>query len=265
MYHARRPKRQLISRLFKQSPSLYKKLLEEAEELKPYITDTGLYLWQALGEGKKVLFEGAQGAMLSLDAGTYPFVTSSSPLVTAIPKNTSLPLGAVTNVLGVFKAYTTRVGSGPFPSEIIDEGLANKIRVRGHEFGVVTGRPRRIGWLDAPLLRYVARISGIRHAAIMLLDVLDAADTIQVATEYRLNGEKLETFPSSLPDFEKLEVHYESFPSWKEDISSVKNYEELPKEAKEYVHALEKIIGVSIDLVSVGPEEHQTLVRKEVF
>lgn len=245
--------------------SLYSELLKEAKELKPYITDTGLYLYNALQEGKKVLFEGAQGAMLSLDTGTYPFVTSSSPLVTAIPENTSLPLNAVTNVLGIFKAYTTRVGSGPFPSEILDEELANKIRNRGHEFGVVTGRPRRVGWLDVPLLRYVARISGVKHAAIMLLDVLDSVDTIEVVTEYRLNGKKIEAFPASYPDFEKLEVRYETFSSWKEDISYAKNFEELPKEAKEYIFALEKMIGVSIDLISVGPEEHQTLVRKEIF
>lgn len=244
---------------------LYRELLEEATLLKPYIADTGLFLWKALQEGKKILFEGAQGAMLSLDAGTYPFVTSSSPLVTAIPENTSLPLSAVTDVLGVFKAYATRVGSGPFPSEIRDEGLANEIRTRGHEFGVVTGRPRRVGWLDVPLLRYVARISGIKHAAIMLLDVLDAVDEIEVATEYRLDGKRLETLPASLPDFERMEVHYERFPSWKEDISNIKSFEELPKEAKDYVLALEKLIGVSIDLVSVGPEEHQTIVRKEIF
>ena len=244
---------------------MFVKLIGCAEKLRPYITDTGLYLHNSIKEGKKVLFEGAQGAMLSLNNGTYPFVTSSSPLVTAIPANTSLPLDSVNDVLGIFKAYTTRVGSGPFPSEIMDEELANKIRVRGHEFGTVTGRPRRVGWLDIPLLRYVARISGIKRAAIMLLDVLDSVDTIKVVVEYRLNGERIDTFPASLADVSNLECVYEPFPSWKEDISRAKTYEELPIEAKNYIDSLEKLIGIDIDLISVGPEEHQTIKRREIF
>lgn len=244
---------------------LYKELLALGDTLKPYITDTGYFLSEAIKEGKKVLFEGAQGAMLSLSSGTYPFVTSSSPLATAIPVNTSLPLDSVNNVLGIMKAYTTRVGAGPFPSEISDEELANKIRIRGHEFGVVTGRPRRVGWFDAALMRYVARISGIKQVAIMLLDVLDCVDEIKVLTDYKINGKIYPSFPSTIEDVEKIEPVYTSFPSWKEDISGIKKFSDLPLNAQNYVKALEKMLGVEAVLISVGPEEKQTIVRKEIF
>lgn len=246
--------------------AIYEDLLRLAEKIGHYITDTGLYLHKALESGKKVLFEGAQGAMLALTSGTYPFVTSSSPLVTAIPENTSLPLDAIDSVLGIFKAYTTRVGSGPFVSELPENSeTATAIREKGHEYGVVTKRPRRVGWLDVPLLRYVKRISGVKHAALMLLDVLSAVPEIKIVTAYELDGKILETYPASLSDLARVKPIYKTFPSWKEDLSTCKSLEEFPIEAKNYVNAIEELVGVEINLISVGPEEHQTIVRKELF
>jgi len=244
---------------------LYNRLLKAAERLKPYIVDTGLYLYEASLAGKKILFEGAQGAMLSLSVGTYPFVTSSSPLCTAVPENTSLPLDMAGEPFGVFKAYTTRVGNGPFVSEIADEGTAKALRDAGHEYGTVTGRPRRIGWLDLPLLRYVARISGIKRAAIMLLDVLRAVDEIKVVVSYSIGGKEIKRYPATIAELAEAVPSYISLPSWKEDISSVRRFDELPAAAKNYISFIEKELGISIAIISVGPKDEETIVRKEVF
>ena len=243
---------------------LYQNLLKEAEVLAPMITDTTSYLQKAYKEGKKILFEGAQGAMLCLTYGTFPYVTSSSPLATAIPSNTGLPLSAVNEVLGIMKAYTTRVGEGPFPSEIFGEE-AQTIRDKGHEYGTVTHRPRRIGWLDIPELKYVISISGVKHMAIMLLDVLSAVDEIKLLTKYTIDGKEIDYMPASLPELEKVKGEFISLPSWKEDISSIRKYEDLPLNCRNYIDTIEKLTGTPIDLISVSPEEEATIIRKEFF
>jgi len=243
---------------------LYQNLLKEAEVLAPLITDTTSYLQKAYKEGKKILFEGAQGAMLCLTYGTFPYVTSSSPLATAIPSNTGLPLDAVNDILGIMKAYTTRVGEGPFPSEIFGDE-AHAIREKGHEYGTVTHRPRRIGWLDIPELKYVISISGVKHMAIMLLDVLSAVDEIKLLTKYTIGGKEIDYMPASLPELEKVKGEFITLPSWKEDISSIRKYEDLPLNCRNYIDTIEKLTGTPIDLISVSPEEEATIIRKEFF
>ncbi len=231
----------------------------------PRLTDTSNYLQKALKEGKKVLFEGAQGAMLCLTYGTFPFVTSSSPLANAIPSNAGLPGGSVAKTCGIVKAYTTRVGAGPFPSEIENQEIAQTIRDKGHEYGTVTGRPRRIGWLDAAQLKYVVSLTGAKHAALMLTDVLSAVKTIKICTKYQINGQDIDYMPSSLPELYEVKPVYEELPSWTEDISSAKSYEDLPENCKNYIHRIEELTGLSLDLISVGPDKNQTIIRKEIF
>ena len=239
-------------------------LLEVREALLPHIIDTTAYLQKALKEGKKILFEGAQGAMLCMTYGTFPFVTSSSPLATAIPNNTGLPLTAVEDVLGIMKAYTTRVGAGPFPTEI-DGPLADSIREKGHEFGTVTHRPRRVGWLDLPQLKYVIEISGIKRVALMLLDVLSAVDELKLCTGYFIDGKEIDYMPSTVAELEKVEAQLITMPSWKEDISSIRDYDELPLNCRRYLETIEEKLGVKIAMVSVGPDKEATILREELF
>lgn len=243
---------------------IYQYLLDCASELKDRITDTTVFLRKAWKEGKKILFEGAQGAMLCLNYGTFPYVTSSSPLATAIPNNTGLPLTAVDNVLGIMKAYTTRVGEGPFPSEI-DNNEAQLIRDKGHEYGTVTHRPRRVGWLDIPQLKYVIGISGITHVGIMLLDVLSVVDEIHIVTKYIKDGAEIDYMPSTVSEFKGIKTEEIVVPSWKEDISSIREYDKLPENCRNYIKTLEGLLGVSIDLISVSPEADATIIRKEIF
>lgn len=241
------------------------KYLEPARErLGKIIIDTSLYLSKAIKENKKVLFEGAQGAMLCLTHGTYPYVTSSSPLATAIPLNAGLPSDSIDNIVGITKAYCTRVGAGPFPSEI-DNEEADLLREKGHEYGTVTHRPRRIGWLDIPELKYVARITGVKYSALMLLDVLSAVDEIKLCVGYKLNGKEIETMPSTVKEVGQIEPIYISMPSWKEEISSCKSFEELPLEAQNYISKVEELSGIKFVLISVGPDRNQSIIRKELF
>lgn len=243
---------------------LYNDLLEVADKLKDHIVDTTVFLQKAIKEGKKVLFEGAQGSMLCLNYGTFPYVTSSSPLATAIPNNTGLPLNSVDNILGIMKAYTTRVGEGPFPSEIHDE-IGNAIREKGHEYGTVTHRPRRVGWLDIPQLRFVKNISGVNHIAIMLLDVLSAVKEIKIITKYFLNGKEIDYMPSNVNELSQVTTESITLPSWTEDISTCRTYEELPQNCRNYLETIEKLLGVSIDLISVSPEADATIIKKNIF
>ena len=234
------------------------------ERLASLITDTSLYLDEQIAAGKKVLFEGAQGAMLCLTHGTYPYVTSSSPLATAIPLNAGLPFDMAPTICGITKAYCTRVGAGPFPSEI-DGDDAVAIREKGHEYGVVTKRPRRIGWLDIMELKYVKRITGVKYSALMLLDVLSAVDTIKLCVGYTLNGKAINTMPSTVKEVGEIKPEYIELPSWKEDISSCKSFDELPLNAKNYVKKVEELTGIHFALISVGPDREQTIIRKELF
>ncbi len=239
-------------------------LKDVASKLKDRIIDTTVFLRKAYKENKKILFEGAQGAMLCLNYGTFPYVTSSSPLVTAIPNNTGLPLTAVNQVLGIMKAYSTRVGEGPFPSEI-DGDIAHRIREKGHEYGTVTKRPRRVGWLDIPQLKYVKEISGITSIAIMLLDVLSAVEEIKIVTKYYVDGKEIDYVPSTVFELSKVKVETITLPSWKEDISNCKSFEELPINCQKYIETIEKLLECSIDIISVSPEKDATIIRKELF
>lgn len=239
-------------------------LKDVAIKLKDRIIDTTVFLRKAYKENKKILFEGAQGAMLCLNYGTFPYVTSSSPLVTAIPNNTGLPLTAVNQVLGIMKAYSTRVGEGPFPSEI-DGDIAHRIREKGHEYGTVTKRPRRVGWLDIPQLKYVKEISGITSIAIMLLDVLSAVEEIKIVTKYYVNGKEIDYVPSTVFELSKVKVETITLPSWKEDISNCKSFEELPINCQKYIETIERLLECSIDIISVSPEKDATIIRKELF
>lgn len=239
-------------------------LKEAREYLAPYICDTSVFLRNAVKEGKKICFEGAQGALLCITHGTYPYVTSSSPLATAIPVNTGLPLTAIDDVVGIMKAYSTRVGEGPFPTEL-DGDIAKAIRDKGHEYGTVTKRPRRVGWLDVPQLKYVAGITGIKHVCLMLLDVLDVVDEIKICTEYKINGKVIDYVPSTVKELARVEPTYISVPSWKEDISGITSYDELPENCKAYIAKIEELTGTEICMVSVGPDKDATIIRKEMF
>lgn len=229
------------------------------ERLGPLVTDTDLLLYNQFAEGKKVLFEGAQGALLDIDHGTYPFVTSSSTVSAAASSGTGIGPGYVNRVLGVLKAYTTRVGSGPFPSEDKEEA-GDQLRQRGNEFGTTTGRPRRCGWFDAVIAKYASRINGLTGLAVTKLDVLSGMEIVNLAVAYRCRGEVTDNFPVSIDDLDHCEPVYESFPGWDEDISMARSLEDLPEAARNFVNAIEDTVGVGVDLVSVGPDRSQTII-----
>jgi adenylosuccinate synthase len=241
------------------------KLESVAKILKPFITDTSSLINKLIRENKKILFEGAQGAMLCLDHGTYPYVTSSSPLASAIPLDCGIPCSEVGETLGLVKAYTTRVGAGPFPSEIEDSALAQLIRDEGHEYGTVTKRPRRIGWLDTAELNYVKNLTGVRYMALMLVDVLSVVDKIKICTGYILDGKKIDYMPSCLAAYLRCQPIYEEMPSWKEDISNIHKFEDLPLNCQNYIKRVEELTGIEAVIISVGPDKEQTIVRKEIF
>lgn len=231
---------------------------------KKHVADTSLFLNESYVNNKKILFEGAQGIMLCLDHGTYPFVTSSSPTASSIPLNTGVNTKFVDNVVGISKAYSTRVGEGAFPTEFEDE-IAKTIREVGHEYGTTTGRPRRIGWFDSVVVRHSVRVGSVNTLSIMLLDVLTGLDELKICTHYKLDGEVIDYVPSNINDFEKCEPVYISTPGWSEDITGVTSYEQLPANAKTYLELLAKYCETEISIFSVGPDRAQTVVVKEVF
>lgn len=229
------------------------------ERLGPLVTDTALILDEGFREGKKILFEGAQGALLDLDHGTYPFVTSSSTVAAAAATGTGVGPGQVSRVLGVLKAYTTRVGSGPFPTE--DTGEAgNQLREHGREYGTTTGRPRRCGWFDAVIARYAARINGLNGLAVTKLDVLSGMEVINMAVNYKCLDDETGNFPASVDDLKLCNPVYETFPGWDEDISRARSLEDLPLAARRFIEAIEEAVRVKVDLVSVGPDRSQTII-----
>ncbi len=238
---------------------LAEKYRPAVERLGPLVTDISLILDQGLAGGKKVLFEGAQGALLDIDHGTYPYVTSSSTVAAAAASGTGLGPQRLGQVLGVMKAYTTRVGEGPFPSE--DKGEAgDQLRERGNEFGTTTGRPRRCGWFDAVIARYAAMINGLTGLALTKLDVLSGMEIVKIAVAYRCNGKEIKNFPSSIEELKLCEPVYESFPGWDEDISRARSLDDLPPAARNFIEALQKTVGVDAELVSVGPDRSQTII-----
>ncbi len=227
--------------------------------------DTELELNQAIDAGKNILFEGAQALMLDIDFGTYPFVTSSSPSTGGVCSGAGIPPNKLETLIGVSKAYCTRVGNGPFPTELFDE-TGGKIRAVGHEYGATTNRPRRCGWIDLVALRHACMINGITHLVITKLDVLSGFESLKLCTHYLTeDGEKIDYFTSSTTKLADYQPIYEELPGWNEDLTKVTAFEELPENAQSYIHYIEKYLGIDVYLVSVGPERTQNIIRKEIF
>ncbi len=244
---------------------LLKRLDQIAEELAPYrCKDSSLIVYRALKAGKKVLFEGAQGTMLDLLHGTYPYVTSSSTLSGSACIGAGIGPNAVQKIIGITKAYTTRVGSGPFPTELAGD-LAERIRREGAEFGATTGRPRRTGWLDLVALKYAIRVNGITNLALMKLDVLSGHEKIDVCVSYRLDGQEIKDLPTATGDLARVEPIYKTLNGWNEDISQVRSIQDLPQPARDYVQFIGNELATPIDVVSVGPGREQTLWIKPLF
>ncbi len=243
---------------------IYNEYTEYAKRIAPYVCDTSLLLEAELKKGSKVLFEGAQGVMLCLDHGTYPYVTSSSPTGASVPLNCGIAPSYIQDVLGICKAYTTRVGEGPFPTELHND-LADYIREKGHEYGTVTQRPRRVGYLDCVALNYARRISGINHLAIMLFDVLTGIEKLKICYAYELDGQVINTIPATNYDYSRVKPLYIELDGWQEDITKVTTFAELPANAQKYLRTIEELTGVKIALLSIGPDRKQTIQLEELF
>ena len=246
------------------SGQLYRQCLALGRELEPYVDHTERTLEAALRDGKHLLFEGAQGTFLDIDHGTYPYVTSSNCVAGAVCAGAGIGPTRIDRVLGITKAYTTRVGGGPFPTEETGE-LGTKLRERGAEFGATTGRIRRCGWLDAVMLREAATVNGFTQLAINKLDVLSGMPELRIATAYRINGKLTEDFPMTLPEIEQAEPVYETLPGWDEDVTGARCYEDLPGDARRYVERVEALAGVPVEIVSIGPGRDATISRAEPF
>jgi len=261
-------KNQLLSKVYNRAAirveEVVAELLTYTERLRPMVADTALELHQAIEAGKNVLFEGGQATMLDVDHGTYPFVTSSNATAGGAATGSGIGPGLFQNVIGIVKAYTTRVGAGPFPTELFDE-WGELLRKTGHEFGTTTGRPRRCGWYDAPIARYSARINGLTDFVLTKLDVLTGIKQIPVCVAYEVDGKRVEEVPVSQSDFHHAKPIYEMFAGWDEDISGCKTFESLPKNAQDYVLALEKISGCRISAIGVGPQRDAIIVRHDML
>jgi len=229
-------------------------------EIKKMVVDGAYYLNDALERGENILVEGANGALLDVDHGTYPFVTSSSPTVGGICTGIGVGANKLTQVIGIMKAYCTRVGSGPFPTELTEE-LGDKIREQGGEYGSTTGRPRRCGWYDAVAASYSVMINGFTELNLTKLDVLTGVETLKIATAYKLNGEKLRGFPANTKSLEKIEIEYIELPGWKEDISKAKTYDELPENAKRYIEKVEELSNCKVTSIGIGPARDEMIFR----
>ncbi len=239
-------------------------LMSFKAQLSKFVTDTSVLLNKSIEADEKMLFEGAQGVMLCLDHGTYPMVTSSSPTAASVSINTGIAPRFVEEALGVTKAYTTRVGSGVFPTEFEDE-IAKQIRITGNEFGTSTGRPRRIGWLDTVILSHAKRVSGLTGLSIMLLDVLSGLDKLKICTSYMLDGKEITHIPANIADYERCQPVFIEVDGWKEDITKVESFDDLPQNAKNYLLKIEELTGIKIKMFSVGPDRKQTIVLEEIF
>lgn len=239
---------------------IFKELLPQ---FKQYITDTRVLLYENLQLGKQILFEGAQGTLLDLDHGTYPFVTSSHPIASSIAVGTGLPLKAVTNIIGITKAYNTRVGAGVFPTEFEDE-IAKTIREVGNEYGTVSKRPRRIGWFDAVIAKYSAEINGFTGLAITLLDVLTGIKELKICTGYLLGKKEINYVPGQINNFNLCQPKYITLPGWSEDITKVTSFAQLPTNAKKYLTTISQLVEVPITMFSVGPSRDQTIIVKNM-
>ena len=238
--------------------AVVEELLAYGERLRPMVVDSALLLNQALDHGKTVLLEGGQATLLDVDHGTYPFVTSSSATAGGACTGSGIPPNRIDKVLAVIKAYTTRVGEGPFPTELLDAD-GEKLRADGHEYGTTTGRPRRCGWYDAVIARYAARINGVTDFVLTKLDVLTGWESIPVCVAYEVDGKRLDEMPMTQTEFHHARPVYEFFDGWSEDISAARVFGDLPKNAQDYVRALEQMSGAPFSSIGVGPDREQTL------
>ena len=243
---------------------IFEEYYEYGQKIKQYVTDTSVILNDALDNGKRVLFEGAQGVMLDIDQGTYPFVTSSNPVAGGVTIGSGVGPSKIDKVVGVCKAYTSRVGDGPFPTELFDE-VGDRIREVGHEYGTTTGRPRRVGWFDSVVMRHSRRVSGITNLSLNSIDVLSGLDTVKICVAYDLDGERIDHYPASLEQLKRCKPIYEELPGWSEDITGVRHLDELPENARNYVRRVGELVGVRISTFSVGPDRDQTNILESVW
>ncbi len=241
---------------------MFREYADAAEQIRPFVCDTALLLNRSLAEGKSIVFEGAQGTMLDIDHGTYPFVTSSNSTSGGAATGTGVPPTSIDTVIGITKAYCTRVGSGPFPTELLDV-QGEDLRKRGNEFGAVTGRPRRTGWLDLPQLRYAGMINGISWLVVTKLDVLDHLTEIPVCVGYKVNGKGTDGMPAQACGYEKIECIYRNMPGWASPTQAIRTVEGLPKAAREYLAFIEKETGARVGMISTGPDREQTILVPE--
>ena len=258
-------KNRLFERIYETTGFTKEEILDEyyeyGQQIKQYVCDTSVVLNDALDEGKRVLFEGAQGVMLDIDQGTYPFVTSSNPVAGGVTIGSGVGPSKITHVVGVCKAYTSRVGDGPFPTELHDE-IGNQIREVGREYGTTTGRPRRIGWFDSVVVRHARRVSGLTDLSLNSIDVLSGIETLKICTAYSYKGELITEYPASLKVLDECEPVYEELPGWTEDITGVKSLDELPVNARHYVERVTQLTGIPLTNFSVGPDRNQTNVGR---
>ncbi|MCQ6280238.1 adenylosuccinate synthase [Bacillus sp. EB600] len=254
-------KNRLFERIYETTGFTKEEILDEyyeyGQQVKQYVCDTSVVLNNALDEGRRVLFEGAQGVMLDIDQGTYPFVTSSNPVAGGVTIGSGVGPSKINHVVGVCKAYTSRVGDGPFPTELLNE-IGDQIREVGHEYGTTTGRPRRIGWYDSVVVRHARRVSGITDLSLNSIDVLTGLETVKICTAYRYNGDLIDEYPANLNILKQCEPVYEELPGWTEDITGCKSLDELPENARHYVERVSQLTGIPLSTFSVGPAREQT-------
>ncbi|MGD0209996.1 MAG: adenylosuccinate synthase [Desulfomonilia bacterium] len=261
-------KQEYITKILKLKPldknSMFEKLVQLGARLKPFVTDVPVLIDSRMKQGRHLLFEGAQGANLDMDHGTYPYVTSSNTVAGQACVGAGIGPTKIDAVIGICKAYTTRVGGGPFPTELGDE-TGERLRAFGGEYGATTGRPRRCGWLDLVALRHSIRLSAISHLAVTKLDVLSGFETIKVATAYKSSGAIMENMPANLEMYSDLELVYDELPGWDEPLNNIKSYDDLPKNCKAYLKYIEDKLGVQATIISVGPKREETIVLKDPF
>ena len=257
-----------FTKMYEIDPINFQDIFEEyydyGQQIKKYVTDTSVILNDALDAGKRVLFEGAQGVMLDIDQGTYPYVTSSNPVAGGVTIGSGVGPSKISKVVGVCKAYTSRVGDGPFPTELNDE-IGHQIREVGHEYGTTTGRPRRVGWFDSVVMRHSRRVSGLTNLSLNSIDVLTGLDEVKICVAYDLDGERIDYYPASLETLQRCTPIYETLPGWSEDITGVRHLDDLPETAKNYVRRVSELVGVKISTFSVGPGRDQTNVLESVW
>jgi adenylosuccinate synthase len=255
---------EILEKIYKEERLNAEDIIEEyrpyIEKIKPHVTNTSLLLNKAYAEDKKIFFEGAQGTLLDIDYGTYPFVTSSNPTAGGVCTGTGMGPTTIDDVIGVTKAYLTRVGEGPFPTEL-DNEWGEFLRDKGHEYGVTTGRPRRCGWLDIPILKHAVRVNGLTEIALTKIDVLTGIEEIKVCTAYKHGDKTVEEFPPYLENEIPYEPVYESWPGWDEDITGCRDYDELPINAQKYIERIEDLVGVPAKIISVGPGRKEAIIR----